>query len=131
MFCKYCGAEVEEGAKFCSFCGNSLEEKKEKKDEVLNDVMTEDVETIEAKSEDSPAKVWKIFAKISKILGIVSIATFFIPLVSFVTTGVVGVVLGVLGGRAKDKEADDWRKIGINLSIIGAALSFVFYIIAQ
>ena len=27
MYCKKCGKEIEEGAKFCTYCGNQIEEK--------------------------------------------------------------------------------------------------------
>ncbi len=31
MNCRFCGAEVEEGAKFCQKCGKNLEEVSDKK----------------------------------------------------------------------------------------------------
>lgn len=117
MYCEYCGKKIEDNSKYCLYCGSRVNE------------FCEEIKENVTKKEDKPAKVWKTFAKVSRILGIVSICTFFVPLIGFVETGPVGVVLGILGGRAKDEEADDWRRTGITLSIIGACLSLVSYIL--
>lgn len=109
MFCKKCGYELEDDAIYCSNCGEAIEGR-----QVV---------------EDKPAQVWKVFAKVSKVLGIVSICTCFIPMIAGLGTAPIGVVLGMLGEKAKDKEADEWRKLGVNLSVIGGALSFVSYIL--
>ena len=114
MYCKNCGARIEEDSKYCIYCGTEVK--------VIEDTFEE------VEKEKKPAKVWKIFAKVSKIIGIVCIATCVIPLFSF-EIGAAGVVFGILGGRAQDKEADEWRKLGINLSITGAIVSVVSYIL--
>ena len=38
MYCKYCGSEIEEGAKFCPACGKPVDEKEEKEKIVITDV---------------------------------------------------------------------------------------------
>lgn len=113
MICKVCGSKVEEGEKFCPNCGSELEEK---------------VEVVEVKEEEKPAKVWKVFAKVSKIVGIVAIATSICG-ISWCTFSIIGVVFGILAGKAKDEEADEMRSLGIKLSVAGAIISFVLYIV--
>ena len=117
MYCEYCGKKIEDNSKYCLYCGSKVNE------------FGEEIKENVTKKEDKPAKVWKTFAKVSRILGIVSICTCFIPMIAGLGTAPIGVVLGMLGEKAKDKQADEWRKLGVNLSVIGGALSFVSYIL--
>ncbi|MBQ7277537.1 MAG: hypothetical protein IJS58_09875, partial [Bacilli bacterium] len=72
--------------------------------------------------------VWKVFAKVSKIVGIVAIATSICG-ISWCTFSIIGVVFGILAGKAKDEEADAMRSLGIKLSVAGAIISLVLYIV--
>ena len=60
----------------------------------------------------------------SLILGIISIATSWLGGIPWIIIGAVGIVLGAIGQKKGAKNA----KAGLTCSIIGTALSVVFYI---
>ena len=69
MFCKYCGKELPDDAKFCPNCGARLE------DEVIPNEVTF-VETSPEQPTETPksTKVWDVFAKIGLTLGIINMS---------------------------------------------------------
>ena len=79
-----------------------------------------------------PAKVWTIFAKVSKILGIVCISTSWIPyfgLVFSLSFAVVGIVMACLGRRAKTEVTDQQCRIGLILNIVTIPVAIALFIL--
>lgn len=124
MYCRNCGKELNEETRFCPACGS-------KQYEASSNASFDDpfTTTTTTEIEDKPAKCWSVFAKVGKILGIVAISTAIIPwLIGFVA-GVYGIVFSCLGMRAIDEEAIENRKKGLTLSIIGAVIGMLSFII--
>ena len=76
MYCKNCGNEISEGAQFCPKCGARIEGEQQSSD---FNTTVEATATEVNQPEQKQAKVWSIFATISKILGIVCLSTSVIP----------------------------------------------------
>lgn len=111
-FCKNCGKELSEGQVFCPECGQS------QNDEVV-------VETEQPKV----AKVWGVFAKLSKIFGIVAFILSFIPFLNIISweLGPVAIVFSILG--KKDPTCTDLCKRGLVFGILGTVLGLVLYFV--
>lgn len=119
MYCKHCGKELNQDARFCPACGA---EQNTYDDPFTS---TEVNEVVEPK----PARVWSIFSKIGRIMGIVAIATSWIPYLIGLTIGIAGIVFSCLGRKAKTDIAEDNYRLGLKLSIAGIVVSVVSFII--
>ena len=119
MYCRNCGKELDENARFCPNCGANIQSNAQPS-----------VTAVEAE-EDRPAKVWTVFSIIGKILGIVCLATSLIPFLNFfsLSFGIAGIVMSCLGRKAKTEETDRNCRLGLILSIIAVAVSLVAIIV--
>ena len=115
MYCKYCGKELPEDAKFCPSCGKSIDAKNES---VV-------YETTPAYTLPKEPKVWITFAKIGKVLGVISIAICWIPMLTLSTVGIPGIVFSALG--KKSKLYNNEAHTGFTLSLLGTIISGVVY----
>lgn len=122
MYCKNCGKEIDNDAKFCPNCGTAAQQAP---------ISTENSEAACVVEEDKPPKVWTVFSKIGKILGIVCLATSLIPYLNIfsLTFGIAGIVMSCLGRKAKTQETDNNCSLGLKLSIVAVAVSFVMIIV--
>lgn len=126
MYCRHCGKELTDDAKFCPNCGTSTQEE-------VRDPFTSN-EHFNAPNEvveDKPPKVWTVFSVIGKVLGIVCLCASIIPYVNIfaMAGGIFGIVFSCLGRKAKTQATDNNCRIGLILSIIAVALSLVMIII--
>ena len=124
MFCKNCGAKIDDDARFCPTCGAEI------KSDERPSMSTGVGEVAFEKAEDKPPKVWTVFALVSKILGIVCLVASFIPYVNYfsLSFGIIGIVMACLGRKAKNAEADKNCSIGLKLSIAAVVVSVVLAI---
>lgn len=120
MYCRNCGKELDEDARFCPNCGAEQE----------SFAQTETVYTTAAVVEDKPPRVWSVFSTIGKVLGIVCLATSLIPYINYFSFcfAIVGIVMSCLGRKAKTEEADKNCSLGLKLSIAATVISFVMMI---
>ena len=124
MYCRHCGKELNDEARFCPACGaKQFDESNQYQGSTYDDPFTTATEI-----EDKPAKCWSVFAKVGKILGIIAIAICWLPLYGALA-GVPGIVFSCLGRKAIDDEAVRNRSLGLKLSIAGAVISVVWYIV--
>ena len=125
MYCRHCGHEVDDNAKFCRNCGSNLQ-----KDDGQPSAANEVTEATEI-TENRPPKVWRIFALVGKILGIVCLVTSVIPFLNYVSLefAIAGIVLSCLGRKAKTEATDRNCLIGLILSIIAVVLSVIMIIV--
>lgn len=110
MFCKYCGKEISDDAKFCSSCGKTLN------DIILNE-----------KNDHIVASKSHGLSITSFILGILSIITFFVFYISLPCA-----LLATIIGKSSIKQklnGRNYAKLGIKLGTIGAIICAVFTII--
>ena len=119
MYCKNCGKENSNDAKFCSYCGHELEH---------DEIKVEIVDDYGSTNKGEEAKCWAIFAQVGKILGIISLACCWIPGLGS-ATGIHGIVFSALGRRSEKEIAKVDSILGLKLSIIGTALSVTFSIV--
>ncbi len=112
MFCPNCGKEIKgTDVKYCPFCGYELESKTSDAQEVVDPVDT---------SKKSPSFDYEEQPKKSSsagiVLGILSICF------SFITIGILGLILGIIGLLNSQGPA------GKTLNIIGIVLSLAVFI---
>lgn len=117
MYCKYCGKELSDTARFCPSCGRMVEEES----------IYSDVEVIGGQVIHKDPKVWQIFAKIGFVFGIINICLCWIPLLNLSLLGIPGIVFGALGKKSKYYYGK--ASTGFILSLVGTILSFVAYIV--
>lgn len=126
MYCRHCGKELNDEARFCPACGaKQFEESPQSQGSMYDDSFTTATAT---EIEDKPAKCWSVFAKVGKILGIIAIAICWLPMYGALA-GVPGIVFSCLGRKAIDAEAISNRSLGLKLSIAGTVISVVWFII--
>ena len=121
MYCKKCGKELADDARFCPSCGE------EQTPTTFEDPFTATV--IPEVEEKKPLRVWSIFARVGKILGIVAAATSVIPFLIGLQVGIFGIVFSCLGRKALTEEAYRSCKLGLILSIVGTVVSLISYVI--
>lgn len=109
LFCKFCGKEIEEGAKFCPSCGKNLESKIERKEisNTMKEIISDTSETIQTTN---------IFCIVSTIVTIISL---------FVNPyGIVGfgaLLFSIVGYRGANLKNEKGSKIAI-MCICGASI---------
>ena len=114
MYCRYCGAEVNEEKGYCSSCGARLKEEAET-------VATVTGET----SEKKQLKCWHVFANVGFGLGLGSLIGFWLYSIS-IFTAIAGLVFSILGSRSEINAGK--AKKGIILSGIALGLStFIWF----
>ena len=126
MYCKNCGMKLDDDANYCPRCGTNQQSAGGNSYASAETCAANGVNT-----EKKPPKVWTIFSRVGKILGIACVATALIPYLNLFSLdfGIVGIVLSCLGKKAKTEETDNDCRIGLILSIIAVAVSFVMIII--
>lgn len=155
MFCRYCGKELSEDAKFCPECGASVDAQRQPFETGMNNNAgnynagngygnagnynananknyANANDNAPANGEEKkPPKVWFVFARISKILGIACLATSWIPYLDLVSLslGIVGIVMACLGRKANTEETDKFCSIGLKLSIAAVVVSAISFIL--
>lgn len=113
MFCRYCGKENSDDAKFCNFCGKSLSG-----DSVPNSA-----------PQPSPAAAPTAnLAIASLILGICSIPTVFLRLWLSLLCAITAIVLGKIS-LSQERPGQEYAVWGLRLGGIGLGLCAVFIII--
>lgn len=70
MFCKYCGKELPDDAKFCPSCGVRIETIVVEAEPIIDDEPL-----VQPTEKPKSTKVWDVFARIGLILGIINMAT--------------------------------------------------------
>lgn len=127
MYCRQCGKELNEDARFCPACGAKVYQETDSNSygSTYSDPFTTATAT---EIEDKPAKCWSVFALVGKILGIIAIVICWLPLYGAMA-GVPGIVFSCLGRKAIDDNAIRNRTIGLKLAIAGTVISVVLYII--
>ena len=125
MYCKNCGAELDEDTNFCPKCGTSVERYEQW------DYTTASTVKQTAEPEEKPAKVWTVFSIIGKILGIVCLATSVIPYVNYASLSfaIAGIVMSCLGRKAQTEQTDNNCRIGLKLSIAAVVVSLVMIVV--
>ena len=122
MYCKNCGKEIGEEAKFCPNCGTSqnMEQQPFTATEASYEVV-----------EDKPAKCWTVFSIVGKVLGIVCLSTSVIPYINIFSFcfAIAGIVMSCLGRRAQTEATDKNCSLGLKLSIAAVVVSFVMLIV--
>lgn len=111
-FCKKCGAQLEDGAKFCPKCGATQEE-----------AAPQVAPIAAAPVEDNGP--WKVFAILGLVFGIVGLVFCW----AYGSGGLIsatGLVFSILGKKSTTKAGN--ATAGLILSIIGLALSVIFFI---
>ena len=127
MFCKYCGKEIVDGAKFCASCGGRVEETATPAEPVITPAATPVVNQVNADyiKEAKDAAARKILTQ-----GICSLAftcTFFFGLIGWI-------IGGVCKGSVSDYEArfgpvTGMAKVGKSLGkggLIGGIITSIF-----
>ena len=117
MYCKYCGEEIHEGAKFCQNCGHELED--------IHDVTLDFTKKEEGPVADTGP--YKVFAIVGYVSGFISLALCWVPFM-FVYS-IIGLVLACLGTSSLNPERKNQARIGRNLSIIGISISIIVTLI--
>ena len=120
MNCIKCGAELEQGTRFCTSCGA---------EQPLDQEFTA-TQATEPVEENKPAKVWKVFSIIGKIVGIVAICLCWMPYET-IPLGLIAIVFSCLGKKYHTEETDKNFKIGLILGIIAVVASFFVGIIVN
>lgn len=115
MFCRNCGKENEDGARFCFDCGAQLAPV-----EVTSTSFSDDSANV---AETGP---WRVFAKIGRVFGIISISTFWLFGVFGWAFGVPGIILSALGKKSNANY--DIARSGLKLAIWGTVLGFLIYL---
>ena len=125
MYCHNCGKEISEGIQFCPYCGTNLNGGPQPSSSANAPATSGEA------AENKPPKVWTVFSRIGKILGIVCLATSILPYLNYfsLALGVVGIVMSCLGKKAKTEETDKACRLGLILSIIAVAVSFIMVIV--
>lgn len=111
MFCKKCGNQCEENAKFCNQCGQSLESP------ITAKVPAQEVITIPVELETSQKATW------SMIIGLLSLICCCLGMIS----GAIAIILGILAKQ--DIQQNPERLTGesqANAGIIFGAISIFF-----
>ncbi|MDR2827958.1 MAG: zinc ribbon domain-containing protein [Acholeplasmatales bacterium] len=114
MYCKKCGAENKDDAKYCVVCGEVLvPESKEN-------------EVVVAGNPGEPKKVWEVFGRLGYEFGKWSLI--FCWTLIFIEISVVGIIFSIL---AKNKSVNNKEKAekGLKWSIIATIISFVLTMI--
>lgn len=138
MYCRKCGHQLKDDAKFCSFCGEKVvseEETVEVVEEGEEKVVfvDENKERVEVntpvysnKAERGP---WKTFAKVGQILGIVFICLSVIPALNYISLifSEIGIVLSALGLKSKENKGK--ATTGLVLNIVAFVLSIILYFV--
>ena len=114
MFCRNCGARLEENQKFCKECGQPLQQDNSQENNVVNETN---------KAVPTQSKCWTVFSGVGLGLGIGGLATFWWPFVGFMTS-ICGMIFSVLG--RKSVTAKGRATTGLILSIIGLVLGLMF-----
>jgi hypothetical protein len=127
MYCKYCGNELTDDAKFCSKCGKIVESAGEKKDDFFQNANDYTVER-----QYSPVE-----EKQKRSLG-QKILTYAILGLSFGWTGFLSLFGVIFAGKAKKKikeyialygETEGPATVGKSLNIPGMIISWIGFII--
>lgn len=111
MFCKYCGKENSDDAKFCSSCGKAFSDM-----------------SAENNPQSSPASQGTGIPILSLIFGICSIPTAFLALWFSLLCSITAIVLGKISIK-QEKGDTDYAEWGIRLGAIGLGLCVLFIII--
>ena len=121
MFCKRCGKELLEGAKFCPECGET----------VVVEEPTVEVCDCGEPVENKPhvPKCFTVFGKIGYPLSIVTFVCSFIPFLCMISVeiGVIALVFSILSKRDPQMEAKS--KKGKIFSILGLIFGFIMCIV--
>ncbi len=114
MFCKYCGEEITEGAKYCSSCGQPVDN---------------NIDIDFTKKEEGPVVdtgPYKVFAIIGYVYGFASLAFCWCPYMFFAM--IPGIVLACLGTNSKDETKRNQAATGRTLTIIATAINVILTI---
>lgn len=75
MFCKNCGKEIDDNAKFCMYCGSTIHEENKEENKEENDKVNKILEDINKGTKmDSNKKLLKIVSAIGVIVAIIILA---------------------------------------------------------
>ena len=139
MYCRYCGKELPEEAKFCPSCGAKLVE------EIETSIEAEPVFDMPKEEKPKSSKVWDTFATIGMILGIINMAMCLLFAIGFKNVtlqnltyiatflescGVPAIILSVLGKKSLLYKTRGLAGtiLGI-ISVIVEALLIIIYLI--
>ncbi len=127
MFCNKCGAQVEEGAKFCGVCGNTIEAAP------APEAPAYQAPAYEAPAYVSPAAAAVTMANEAELAGLAKGSLVF-GILSLVFSGLLGLIFALVGkGKAKSFErlsggpATGTAKVGKILCTVGLILSIVAF----
>ena len=123
MFCRYCGKEISNDAKFCSSCGSAVEVKEETKD-FFDDCATPQP-TCSCNTQPQQKKN-NVCCLVGFILSFISYIFLFNDLCLFSLAGFIVSLVGLCQCKRKD---ENWRGFGLAGTIIGAVAVFIGMII--
>ena len=123
MFCKNCGARVEDNAKFCPNCGSALD--------VVEVVDEEKVVFVKEKPQQNNVDrgPWKVFAKLGNVLGVLSFIFSFIPFLNFFSLIISepAIVFSALGKKSKNHRGK--ANVGLVFGILGLVFGIIMYVV--
>lgn len=114
MFCKYCGKEIAEDAKFCPNCGSGVNQENTPAPVQLS------VDSNPPKQNHGDKVILIICAIFGLVLGILSIVFFWDRLI-IILTCIPGIIMSCIGIKSKTFKAA--AIIGLVFSIIGTIMA--------
>ena len=136
MYCKKCGKELVEGARFCSECGEPAPINKTFEGLTNEEQMVEEPAYVDPYAEpvEEPVKkhvprCFTVFGNVGYILALVGFICSFIPVICVSTyqASLVGLVFSILGKR--DPELANKTKKGRVFGILGLVFGFIMIIV--
>ena len=131
MFCKRCGKELLEGARFCPECGEPVGVENEEIATTIEEYESTYNDHVDAEEvKPHVPRCFYVFGNVGFALAIVGFVCNFIPFLCFSTyqASIVGLVFSILGKRAP--ELANKTKKGRVFSILGLVFGMIMMIVS-
>ncbi len=114
--CKFCGAEIPDGTRFCSFCGGKTK-----------NIKRPIIITNNPQRKRNPLKIWVlVWAIINIALGLFGLITA-LPLTSCVL-GVISVVLVILAQDCQNQKSEKTKiRVAVILNIVASVILIISF----
>lgn len=128
MYCKKCGAGVENGYNFCKVCGSRIENNNENININQTTTTTNQNEQINYNFKEQPNNInnqtKNTKAIVSLVLGIICILAVWLLNVLIIPLAIIGLIFGII-----EKNKSGIKTTGIILNIVSIALSIIIILI--